>query len=160
MLSKNKIVSLPEAVEQITKWKKHGKKVVFSNGCFDILHAGHVDYLEKSRHKGDCLIIGLNTDQSVSRLKGPSRPIVDEISRARVLSALEFVDLVVFFDEETPLKLIEAINPNILVKGKDYDIGNIVGADFVLQHGGKVETIELTSGFSSSNVIDKIKKLK
>lgn len=160
MLSKNKIVTLPKAIKQITKWKKNGKKVVFSNGCFDILHAGHVDYLEKSRFKGGCLVIGLNTDQSVSRLKGPSRPIVDEISRARVLSALEFVDLVVLFDEETPLKLIEAICPDILVKGKDYDIRNIVGADFVLQHGGKVETIELTSGFSSSIVIDKIKKLK
>lgn len=160
MSSKNKIVSLSKALEMVSAWKNDGKKVVFSNGCFDILHTGHIDYLEKARQIGDHLVIGINTDQSVSMLKGPSRPIVDEVSRSRVISALEFVDLVVLFDEETPIDLIKALCPDILVKGKDYNISNIVGADFVLQNGGKVETIELTSGFSSTNVIDKIKNLK
>lgn len=160
MSSKNKIVSLSKALEMVSAWKNDGEKVVFSNGCFDILHTGHIDYLEKARQIGDHLVIGINTDQSVSMLKGPSRPIVDEVSRSRVISALEFVDLVVLFDEETPIDLIKALCPDILVKGKDYNISNIVGADFVLQNGGKVETIELTSGFSSTNVIDKIKNLK
>ena len=156
----DKIVSLSQALKLVKEWKGHKINVVFSNGCFDILHAGHVEYLEKARQKGDKLIVGLNSDKSVSSLKGPSRPVVDEISRSRILASLEFVDLVVIFDELTPKKLIEAIRPDILVKGKDYEISNIVGADFVLQNGGKVETIELTKGFSTTNVIGKIKNLK
>ena len=156
----DKIVSLSQGIKQANDWKKLKIKVVFSNGCFDILHAGHVEYLEKARQKGDKLIVGLNSDRSVSELKGPSRPVVDEISRSRILASLEFVDLVVIFDELTPIKLIESIRPDILVKGKDYEISNIVGADFVLQNGGKVETIELTKGFSTTNVIGKIKNLK
>lgn len=160
MPSKNKIVLLPKAIKKISEWKSNGEQIVFSNGCFDILHAGHVDYLEKARQKGDRLVVGLNTDKSVSRIKGPKRPIVDEISRSRIIAALGFVDLVILFDEDTPIALIETILPDILVKGKDYDISNIIGADFVMQNGGKVETIELTTGFSSTNVINKIKKLK
>ena len=140
--------------------EKHGKIVVFSNGCFDILHAGHIDYLEKARQKGDKLVVGLNTDKSVTEIKGPTRPIVDEYSRSRILAALEFVDLIMLFDEQTPINLIKSIKPDVLVKGKDYDISNIVGADFVLQNGGKVETIELTEGLSTTNVISKIKNLK
>ena len=153
-----KIVSKEQAIYQVAEWKKNDKKVVFSNGCFDILHAGHVDYLEKAREKGDHLVIGLNSDKSVSKLKGPSRPIVDQVSRSRIMAALEFVDLVVLFEEETPIELIKSLSPDILVKGKDYEISNIVGADFVLRNGGKVETIELTAGFSSTNVINKILK--
>ena len=158
-MSANKIMTFSQALAKINDWKRNNEKIVFSNGCFDILHAGHVDYLEKAKQIGDHLVVGLNSDYSVSKIKGPARPIVDEVSRSRILAALEFVDLVILFNEETPLDLIKALKPDILVKGKDYTISNIVGADFVLQNGGKVETIELTAGFSSTNVISKIKKL-
>lgn len=160
MSSANKILSIDEAIMKVAEWKNNGDNIVFSNGCFDIIHAGHVDYLEKARQKGDHLIVGLNTDSSVTRIKGKNRPIVDEVSRSRVLAALEFVDVVVMFDDDTPYELIKVLKPNILVKGKDYEISNIVGADLVLQNGGKVETIELTVGHSSTIVINKIKKLK
>ena len=159
MSTVDKIVSLEEGLRRIDSWRNHEKKVVFSNGCFDILHAGHIDYLEKARQKGDKLVVGLNTDKSVTEIKGPTRPIVDEYSRSRILAALGFVDLIMLFDEQTPINLIKSIKPDILVKGKDYDISNIVGADIVLENGGKVETIELTEGLSTSSVIDKIKKL-
>ena len=155
-----KIVSLPDAVDKIANLKKENKTIVFSNGCFDILHAGHVEYLEKAREKGDFLVIGLNTDASVSRLKGEDRPINAEKSRARILAALGFVDMVVLFDEDTPYELIQALNPDILVKGKDYEISNIVGADIVLGNGGKVETIELVEGLSTTSVIEKVRKIK
>lgn len=160
MQSANKILSLDKTLRQVSEWKKKGKKIVFSNGCFDIIHAGHVDYLEKAKEKGDYLIVGLNTDRSVTRLKGKDRPIVDELSRSRVLAALEFVDVVVLFDSDSPYELIKKIVPDIMVKGKDYDISNIIGADLVLKNGGKVETIELTEGLSTTNVIIKIKKIK
>jgi rfaE bifunctional protein nucleotidyltransferase chain/domain len=158
MLSVNKIVALPEALLKISELKGYGKKVVFSNGCFDILHAGHVDYLEKAREKGDFLVVALNTDASVRRIKGEDRPVNNQNSRARVLAGLGCINMVILFDENTPYDLIKMINPDILVKGKDYDISNIVGADIVLQNGGKVETIELTEGLSTTSVIDKIKK--
>lgn len=158
MSTANKILSISDALEKIPQLKSQGKNIVFSNGCFDILHAGHVDYLEKAREKGDFLVVGLNTDASVRRIKGEDRPINPENSRARVLAGLGFTDMVILFDEDTPIELIKAIRPDILVKGKDYDISNIVGADIVLGYGGKVETIELTKGLSTSNVIDKIKK--
>jgi len=159
MSGRNKILSLEKAIAQINDWKKRGKNVVFSNGCFDILHAGHVDYLEKAKELGDYLVIGLNSDDSVSRIKGPLRPIINEEFRAIMLSGLACVDMVVFFNEDTPYELIKALLPDILVKGKDYEISNIVGADIVLQHGGKVETIELTEGLSTSTIIKKIKQL-
>lgn len=159
MLSADKIVDLPEALLQVKKLKNLGKNIVFSNGCFDILHAGHVDYLEQASEKGDFLIVGLNTDASVRRIKGENRPINNEISRARVLAGLGCVNMVILFDEDTPYDLIKTINPDILVKGKDYDISNIVGADIVLQNGGKVETIDLTQGLSTTSVINKIKKI-
>jgi len=159
MSGRNKILSLEKAIAQINDWKKRGKNVVFSNGCFDILHAGHVDYLEKAKELGDYLVIGLNSDDSVSRIKGPLRPIINEEFRAIMLSGLACVDMVVFFNEDTPYELIKELLPDILVKGKDYEISNIVGADIVLQHGGKVETIELTEGLSTSTIIKKIKQL-
>jgi rfaE bifunctional protein nucleotidyltransferase chain/domain len=157
MSSQHKIVAPETAKEQIKQWHLEGLKVVFTNGCFDLLHLGHVDYLEKARAIGDKLVIGLNTDDSVRRIKGLTRPIQDQLARSRVLAALEFVDLVVFFDSETPMGLIEALTPDILVKGKDYQVSNIVGSEFVLKNGGKVETIELVSGYSTSGIIDKIK---
>ncbi len=159
MLSANKIIPLEDAIKMVAEWKANGEKTVFSNGCFDIIHAGHVDYLEKAKLKGDHLIVGLNTDNSVTRLKGPGRPIVDEISRSRVLAALEFVDAVILFSEDTPYEIIKILNPDILVKGKDYEVSNIVGADLVLQNGGKVETLEVTEGLSTTTVINKIQQL-
>lgn len=138
-------------------WKKQGK-VVFTNGCFDIIHAGHVDYLEKARALGSRLIIGLNTDDSISRLKGPQRPVTDQQARAKVLAALEFVDAVIFFNEDTPFDLIQLIKPDILVKGDDYSVENIVGADIVLGNGGAVKTVPLVKGYSTTDIISKIIK--
>lgn len=158
MGTNRKIVNLEEGLVLIQQWKADGQQVVFTNGCFDILHLGHLDYLEKSRQQGDRLVIGLNTDDSVSRLKGAGRPINPEHARARMLAALEFVDLVIAFSEDTPRRLIEQVKPDILVKGKDYSIENIVGADFVLANGGEVKTIDLIEGFSTTDLINKIKR--
>lgn len=132
--------------------------MVFTNGCFDILHLGHVDYLEKARQRGDKLVLGLNTDLSVKRLKGADRPLNDEYSRGRLLAALAFVDALTYFDEDTPYELIKELKPDILVKGNDYLAENIVGADIVIANGGKVETIALVEGYSTTNIIEKIKK--
>jgi len=158
MKTSDKIVDKEALASRLKEWKKEGK-VVFTNGCFDILHLGHVDYLEKARNLGQKLVVGLNTDQSVQRLKGLTRPICDEKSRARVMASLEFVDAVILFDEDTPLELISFVKPDILVKGNDYTIENIVGADVVMREGGKVETVPLVNGYSTTNVIEKIKKL-
>lgn len=151
--TKNKITTPQQARQWVADWQKAGEKVVFTNGCFDILHLGHVDYLEKAAALGDKLIIGVNTDESVSRLKGPLRPVNDVYARSRLLAALGFTDAIVSFAEETPLQLIQQLCPDILIKGADYSIANIVGADFVLKRGGEVKTIELTEGFSTTNLI-------
>ncbi|HNP06087.1 MAG TPA: D-glycero-beta-D-manno-heptose 1-phosphate adenylyltransferase [Cyclobacteriaceae bacterium] len=155
----NKIKSLSQGKAQVAKWRSQGQKIVFTNGCFDILHLGHVDYLEKAAGLGDRLIIGLNTDDSVSRFKGSERPIQDQNSRARILSSLQFVDMVVLFNEDTPLELISNLIPDILVKGSDYLAENIVGAEVVKKHGGEVKTIDFVSGYSTSRIIEKIKKV-
>lgn len=136
----------------------HQQKIVFTNGCFDILHRGHVTYLAQARQMGDLLVVGLNSDASVRRLKGPERPVNDEQSRALLLAALEVVDYVVLFEEDTPYNLILKVKPDLLVKGGDYDIDNIVGADFVRQRGGEVRTIPFVQGFSSSSIIDHLKQ--
>ena len=128
------------------------KKIVFTNGCFDILHRGHIEYLAKAADFGDVLVIGLNTDASVSRLKGSSRPIQDELSRAHIMAALEFVDLVVYFDEDTPYELIKLIQPDVLVKGADYRVEDIVGYDIVMAKGGQVKTIAFLPGHSTSSI--------
>ncbi|MCB0486983.1 MAG: D-glycero-beta-D-manno-heptose 1-phosphate adenylyltransferase [Cyclobacteriaceae bacterium] len=155
---KSKIANWVEAKAQVDRWRNAGEKIVFTNGCFDLLHLGHVDYLEKARAFGTKLVIGLNTDDSVSRFKGPDRPIQDQTSRARVLAALQFVDLVVPFDQDTPLELVSTLIPDVLVKGSDYLAENIVGAEVVKKHGGLVKTIEFVSGYSTSRIIEKIKK--
>ncbi|MBI1768751.1 MAG: D-glycero-beta-D-manno-heptose 1-phosphate adenylyltransferase [Bacteroidetes bacterium] len=157
-MTPDKIKSLAEASSQVKSWKKAGQKVVFTNGCFDLLHLGHVDYLEKARSLGDRLVVGLNTDSSVSRFKGPERPLQDQNSRARVMASLQFVDLVVFFDEDTPLNLISELEPNILVKGSDYLAENIVGADVVKKNSGEVKTIDLVPGYSTTRIVEKIKR--
>ena len=157
-MTSDKIKSLADASLQVKSWQKTGEKVVFTNGCFDLLHLGHVDYLEKARNLGDRLIVGLNTDSSVGRFKGPERPLQDQNSRARVLAALQFVDLVVFFDEDTPQNLISVLVPNILVKGSDYLAENIVGADVVKKNGGVVKTIDFVPGYSTTRIVEKIKR--
>ncbi|MFZ1807919.1 MAG: D-glycero-beta-D-manno-heptose 1-phosphate adenylyltransferase [Cyclobacteriaceae bacterium] len=154
----NKIKSLAQGNAQVEEWRSQDQKIVFTNGCFDILHLGHVDYLEKAAALGDRLVIGLNTDDSVSRFKGPERPIQDQNSRARILSSLQFVDMVVLFNEDSPLELISSLIPDILVKGSDYLAENIVGAEVVKKNGGEVKTIDFVSGYSTSRIIDKIKK--
>lgn len=156
--SADKIKSLIEAKKKVASWKAKGERVVFTNGCFDLLHLGHVDYLEKARNLGDRLVVGLNSDDSVARFKGPARPIQDEQSRARVLAALQFVDLLVFFNEDTPLNLISELVPNVLVKGSDYLAENIVGAEVVKKAGGEVKTIDFVPGYSTSRIVEKIKK--
>jgi D-beta-D-heptose 7-phosphate kinase/D-beta-D-heptose 1-phosphate adenosyltransferase len=136
--------------------KKAGKSVVFTNGCFDILHRGHVDYLSKARALGDILIVGVNSDVSVKRLKGVHRPIVQEDDRAAVLAALGVVDYVCLFDEDTPYELIRVLVPDILVKGADWSVGDIVGKDIVEAAGGTVHTIEFLPNRSTTNIIQKI----
>jgi D-glycero-beta-D-manno-heptose 1-phosphate adenylyltransferase len=155
-MTEAKIVTIEAAKNIINTWKSENKKVVFTNGCFDIVHLGHIDYLEKAKTKGHKLIVALNTDASVRKLKGEKRPLVNEYARSRMMAAFEFVDLVTLFDEDTPLQLIKLLEPNVLVKGNDYAIENIVGAKEVLYAGGTVETIDLIEGYSTSKIIDKI----
>lgn len=149
-------MSRDQLPDLLAQWRQQACKIVFTNGCFDLLHLGHVDYLEKARQLGDKLIVGLNTDASVSRLKGPSRPLQDEMSRSRIMASLLFVDAVVLFAEDTPYELIREIVPDILVKGDDYTIENIVGHDLVLPRGGDVKTISLVKGYSTSGIVEKI----
>ena len=158
MSTQNKIKDWTETKQIVSSWKDAGDEVVFTNGCFDILHLGHIDYLEKAKSLGQRLVVAVNTDKSVKKLKGDGRPVSDEFARARILAALSFVDLVVLFGEDTPMELIALILPDILVKGKDYEVGNIVGADVVIEHGGKVETIELVDGYSTTGIIEKLKQ--
>ena len=154
---KNKIYTQADLKSVLNVWRLLEKKIVFTNGCFDLLHLGHVDYLSKAADMGNKLVIGLNSDSSVSALKGPGRPISDHISRSVLLASFSFVDAVVLFDEPTPLLLIELIRPDILVKGADYTIDKIVGADIVSQYGGLVSTIEYLNGYSTSLIEKKIK---
>ena len=155
----NKLLSRNEALEKVRAWQASGKKVVFSNGCFDILHAGHVEYLAAARELGDMLLIGLNSDASVRRLKGPNRPVCCEADRAAVLSALLVVDGVTLFNEDTPEELIGTLLPDILVKGSDWAIEQIAGARAVLDHGGSVLTLPLLEGRSTTGIIEKIIQL-
>ena len=154
---KNKIYTQADLKSALNVWRLLEKKIVFTNGCFDLLHLGHIDYLSKAADMGNKLVIGLNSDLSVSALKGPGRPISDQISRSVILASFSFVDAVVLFDEPTPLQLIELIRPDILVKGADYTIDKIVGADIVSQYGGLVSTIEYLNGYSTSLIEKKIK---
>lgn len=149
-----KIVSLQQLQENL-QHRHFGDWVVFTNGCFDILHRGHVTYLAAARDLGGVLVVGLNSDASVRRLKGPARPVNDEHSRALLLAALQCVDYVTVFDEDTPLNLISAVMPDVLVKGGDYTRDAIVGANIVENHGGKVVTIPLVEGFSTTKVLEK-----
>jgi rfaE bifunctional protein nucleotidyltransferase chain/domain len=147
------------AVRRCNALRATGKKIVFTNGCFDILHRGHIEQLARAADMGDVLMVGVNTDASVKGLKGPGRPVNSEDDRSFQLAALLCVDIVCLFDEETPASLIEAIRPDVLVKGGDYTVDQIAGADFVLQHGGRVEIIPFVSGYSTTSLIGRIREL-
>jgi rfaE bifunctional protein nucleotidyltransferase chain/domain len=151
-----KICSLPKLKKEVTRLRKARKTIAFTNGCFDILHLGHVTYLEKSKKGDRILIVGLNSDKSVSCLKGPNRPINSQKARAAVLAALESVDYVVIFNEETPLNLIKAIQPDVLIKGADYKNQTVVGSDVVKARGGRVEFITFVDNFSTTKIIEKL----
>jgi len=142
---------------QIQQWKAAQKKIVFTNGCFDLIHPGHIAYLNEAASLGDILVIGLNTDRSVQVLKGEYRPINDEFSRSQLIASMFFVDAVVFFDEQTPIDLINALKPDVLVKGGDYQIDTIVGAKETLARGGEVKVLSFLAGYSSTAMIEKIK---
>ena len=150
------LVSLEELLEVLQEERKKGKRVVFTNGCFDIIHAGHVDYLRKAKSLGDILVVGLNSDESIRRIKGEKRPIIPQRMRAEVLSSLKPVDYVVIFEEDTPENLIKAIRPEVLVKGGDWELSKVVGKDFVESYGGKVLTIPFTYEISTTKIINTI----
>jgi rfaE bifunctional protein nucleotidyltransferase chain/domain len=155
-----KIFSGPEEFKHVLNiWRFSDQKIVFTNGCFDLIHLGHIDYLAKAADAGTKLIVGLNTDASTTRLKGTSRPITNQQSRSSILAGLFFVDAVIFFDEDTPYDLIRAILPDVLVKGADYSIDQIVGADLVQARGGEVKTISFLPGYSTSAIEKKIRSL-
>lgn len=150
------LIARKDAVNLARRLRRHRRKIVFTNGVFDILHRGHVDYLARARAYGDVLIVGLNSDKSVRRLKGKTRPLQSQRDRAAILSALRSVDYVVFFGEDTPDKLIRQIRPEVLVKGADYKTAEIVGAEFVKSYGGRVRRVRLTRGQSSSRLLGKL----
>jgi rfaE bifunctional protein nucleotidyltransferase chain/domain len=152
----NKIQDWPMMAKTVVSWRKDNHKIVFTNGCFDILHLGHADYLARAADLGTKLVVGLNTDLSVSRLKGLNRPITDQNSRGFLLACMSFVDAVVLFEEDTPAKLIELVCPDVLVKGGDYVPAEIVGHDFVTSRGGNVVTLPLIKGYSTTDIENRI----
>jgi rfaE bifunctional protein nucleotidyltransferase chain/domain len=154
----SKIFSLDDLKNQVNAWKQAGEDVVFTNGCFDIIHRGHIEVLARTADLGSKFVVGLNSDSSIQKLKGEDRPIIDEQARSILLAALSFVDAVVIFPEDTPLKLIIALLPDVLAKGGDYEIETIVGHEIVQNNGGKVILVPFVDGFSSTTIIDKIKK--
>jgi rfaE bifunctional protein nucleotidyltransferase chain/domain len=155
----NKILSKEAMLQQCNVWRASGHKIVFTNGCFDILHHGHLTLLANAADFGNKLVLALNTDASVKRLKGPERPVTQEQDRAFQAASLLCVDAVCLFDEPTPEELIQYLKPNVLVKGGDYTINQIVGADFIMANGGRVEIIPFVEGYSTTSIIGKIKKL-
>ncbi len=156
--SNNKIVNLTEATDIVNSWKAENKTIGFTNGCFDLVHIGHVEVLRKSKEKCDKLVLGLNSDNSIKKIKGNDRPIIDENSRSVLLSEFQSVDLIVIFDEETPLNLIKQLKPDILIKGSNYKTDEIIGSDFVMSYGGDVVTVELIEGLSTTSIIKNIKE--
>ena len=148
----------PKPIDLIRTWEERGYSIGFTNGCFDIIHPGHISLLHCAKNECDKLVVGLNSDSSVAKLKGKDRPIQKENARATVLLALKDVDVVIIFNEETPIKLIELINPDVLIKGGDYKIGEIVGAEFIQENGGRVVLSDYKNGHSTSEIIKKIER--
>lgn len=153
----NKILNQQNLYPVLSEWKKNKLKIVFTNGCFDILHRGHVEYLAKAASFGDVMILGLNSDKSVRSIKGPERPVQDERTRSLVLASLQFVAAVTLFEEDTPYELIKKVQPDFLVKGADYKPEDIVGYDILMANGGSVKTIELVEGHSTTGIINKLR---
>lgn len=157
--AKNKILTFDDMRHQVKRWRLLDKSIAFTNGCFDILHEGHLEILSRSAASADILVVGVNTDASVKRLKGESRPVNNEAFRASMLAALSMVDAVVLFDDPTPLELIRMIAPDVLIKGGDYAIDQIVGAEEVIKNGGEVKIVPLLKGYSTTSLIQKIQEL-
>ena len=153
----NKIFDLDRLGQQLNRWRFFSKKIVFTNGCFDILHLGHVDYLAKAADEGDVLIVGVNSDKSTTGLKGPKRPINGENQRTTLLASLQFIDAVILFDQPTPIELIKFIQPDVLVKGGDYTLDKIAGAKEIINNGGEVKIIPIVQGFSTTSILQKLK---
>ena len=158
-LINNKILTFDGMRHQVKRWRLLDKNIAFTNGCFDILHEGHLEILSQSAALGDILVVGINTDNSVKKLKGANRPVNKELFRAKMLAALTIVDAVVLFDEPTPLELIRMISPNTLIKGGDYTIDQVVGAEDVIKNGGEVKIVPLVKGYSTTSLIQKIQEL-
>ena len=155
-MSGTKIISSAGLKRKVSRLKQNGKRIVFTNGCFDILHYGHVKYLQDARRKGDYLVVAVNSDSSIKKIKAKNRPVIGQADRLKTVSALASVDFVVLFNEDNPLRLIKAIKPDVLIKGADWDKRKIIGADFVKSYGGKVLTVNLVKGRSTSALIEKI----
>lgn len=154
----SKIVSIQQLRDHLARIRSKKQRIVFTNGCFDLVHKGHIDYLAKAKDLGDILILGLNTDNSIQRIKGPTRPVQKQDARATIIAAFEFIDYVVLFDEDTPYELIKEVQPDVLVKGADYKPEDIVGYDIVMEKGGEIKTLEFLPGHSTSLIIEKINK--
>lgn len=154
----SKIFKKDSLYRQLNIWRFQTKKIVFTNGCFDVIHQGHIHFLMKAADMGSVLVVGLNSDSSVKRLKGTERPLQNENTRSLIMASFSMIDAVILFDEDTPFELIKFVKPNVLVKGGDYQIDQIVGADIVKSYGGEVKTVEFLEGFSSSLLIDNLRE--
>ncbi len=155
----NKIIKPEQLIHLKSVWSLKDQKIVFTNGCFDILHRGHIEYLAQAASFGDILVVGVNSDQSVKRIKSDKRPVQDEYARALAIASLHFVDFVALFNEDTPYELIKSVEPEVLIKGDDYKAEDIVGYDIVKKRGGEVKTIKLIKGYATSKIIEKCQRL-
>ena len=153
----SKIYTLDQLIDKVSNWKDQNKKIVFTNGCFDLIHLGHVEVLARSSDLGDRLIVAINSDESIIKIKGTNRPIIEEESRVKQIAALDFVDAVILFNQDTPINIISSITPNVITKGGDYKISDVVGYEIVQENNGEVVIIPLTQGYSTTSILDKIK---
>jgi len=153
----SKIYTLDQLIDKVSNWKDQNKKTVFTNGCFDLIHLGHVEVLARSSDLGDRLIVAINSDESIIKIKGKNRPIIEEESRVKQIAALDFVDAVILFNQDTPINIISSITPNVITKGGDYKISDVVGYEIVQKNNGEVVIIPLTQGYSTTSILDKIK---
>ena len=153
----SKIYTLDQLIDEVINWKDQNKKIVFTNGCFDLIHLGHVEVLARSSDLGDKLIVAINSDESIAKIKGANRPIIEEESRVKQIAALDFVDAVILFQQDTPIKIISSITPNVITKGGDYKTSDVVGHEIIQGNNGEVVIIPLTQGYSTTSILDKIK---